>query len=117
MRKLTETVVHWCSIKKLFRKISYSFGKLRKFGKRLVRLRAWACNFTKTKAPLQVFSCTILLKNAFLLQNTSVGCFWEEFYKKVALKNFAKFTGKHHYMIFFFNEVAGLRRLVLKFSE
>ena len=29
--------------------------------------------------------------------------------KRVVLKNFAKFTGKHLYQILFFNTVAGLR--------
>ena len=42
----------------------------------------------------------------------------EALYKKGALKNFAKFTGKHLGQSLFFNKVAGLRpRGVLKSSH
>ena len=37
----------------------------------------------------------------------------EMFYKKGALKNFTKFTGKHLCQSLFFNKVAGLRRATL----
>ena len=35
------------------------------------------------------------------------------FYKKVVLKKFAKFTGKHLYQRLLFSKVAGLRPLIL----
>ena len=38
----------------------------------------------------------------------------EVFYKKGALKNFAKLTGKHPCQRLFFNKVAGLRWLLLR---
>ena len=38
----------------------------------------------------------------------------EVFCKKVVLKNFAKFTGKHLCQSLFFNKVAGLRQLFLQ---
>ena len=37
----------------------------------------------------------------------------EVFCKKGVLSNFAKFTGKHLFQCFFFNEVAGLRPVTL----
>ena len=40
----------------------------------------------------------------------------EVFCRKVALRNFAKFTGKHLYQSLLFNKVAGLKTLAQVFS-
>ena len=39
------------------------------------------------------------------------------FYKKVVLKNFAKFTGKHPCQSLFFNKCAGLKRFQMNSYE
>ena len=54
----------------------------------LIKLQALACSFIKKKTLAQVFSCEFCesSKNAFFIQNISVGCFYHyKIWKKICL--------------------------------
>ena len=79
------------------------------------------CNFMIKDTLAQVFSCEFcetFKKNAFAQQfwaTASITLFGVvNFCKKVALRNFMKFTGKHLCQRLFFNKVAGLRLFLNK---
>ena len=64
---------------------------------------------------IQNFGDDYVLENLFLV---FVNCIWRSSHQRCSieisvLKNFTKFTGKHLYQSFFFNEAAGLRPTTL----
>ena len=108
-------------------------GALRNFttftGKHLCQRLPQGCNFIKKETLTQVFSCQFceISKNAFLHRTPLVAVSVSSFLlhtkiqmqspelpcKKDALRNFAKFTGKHLCQRLVFNKVAGLRSATL----